>query len=159
MLQLLDLQFVYIIWMEIYKWENKTRQTNMGWEKNKQRQLKNTNGWGHKRMFSLIFREKGACFVLKFNLHQEQTEKEKKRHDVNREKFNLHRKKCVYLPFQLESNKENHKSHFYSWATSISGQLYTMFGMLGPKSLDIYQKWNNVGPKKDTHMRKGARSD
>ena len=45
--------------MEIYKWENKTRQTNMGWEKNKQRQPKNTNGWGHKRMFSLIFREKG----------------------------------------------------------------------------------------------------
>ena len=157
MLQLLDLQFVYIIWMEIYKWENKTRQTNMGWEKNKQRQLKKYKRVRTQKNVIFNFSKKGACFVLKFNLHQEQTGKDKKRHDVNREKFNLHRKKCVYLPFQLESNKENHKSQFYSWSTSISAQLYTMLGMLRPKSLDIYPKWNNVGPKEDTHMKKGAR--
>ena len=47
-------------------------------------------------MFSLIFREKGACFVLKFNLHQEQTEKEKKRHDVNR-KSSISIEKNMYI--------------------------------------------------------------
>ena len=110
MLQLLDLQFVYIIWMEIYKWENKTRQTNMGWEKNKQRQLKKYKRVRTQKNVIFNFSKKGACFVLKFNLHQEQTEKEKKRHDVNREKFNLHRKMCIFAISAWEQQGKSQRS-------------------------------------------------